>query len=119
MRTYLERTDPEALVDYPPADPIAAAEIGMTELCPKCKGYGGWNLRLNAYPLHQYEDTPENRHKFSHFTASCDHCVGWGYVRPEDSDHVHEWKRIRSLGNCLHLDECQVCGKQWQVDSSG
>jgi len=118
MQTYLERTDPDALVDYPPADPAKAAEIGMTELCPKCKGYGGWNLKLNAYPLHQYEDPPENRHKFSHFRAGCDHCIGWGYVRPEDADHIHEWKRVGSLGNCLHLDKCKICGKQWQVDSS-
>ena len=81
-------------------------------------GYGGWNLRVNAYPLHHREDTAENRHKHSHFKQSCYHCVGWGFVRPEDADHVHDWKHVAVLGNCLNLYECSVCNKKWEVDSS-
>jgi hypothetical protein len=118
MQTFLERTDPDAFVDYPPADPTKAAEIGMTVECPKCKGHGGWNLQLNAYRLHRYPDTPENRHRYSHFLASCDQCQGWGYVTPDNSECIHEWKSRGSIGNCLHLYECKSCGKHRQVDSS-
>lgn len=118
MQTYLEPTDPQAFIDHEVRDPAEAAKMGLTVLCPQCKGHGGWNLRLNAYPLHGKEDTPENRHLFSHFRASCSHCVGWGYVKPEDADHIHQWETVRSLGNCLRLDKCKVCGQEWQVDSS-
>ena len=118
MQIFIDRHDPDAFVDFPQADRAAAEEIGRTEECPKCQGHGGWNLKLNAYPLRQHADTPENRHKFSHFRASCDHCVGWGYVKPDDTDHIHEWIFVRNLGNCLNLHECEICGKQWQIDSS-
>jgi hypothetical protein len=118
MKTYLEPTDPNAFVDFPEI-PGPPEYIESAVICPQCKGHGGWNLELNAYPLHQYENTPENRHMFSHFRASCSQCVGHGYVTPENSGHIHRWKRVGSIGNCLHLDECEVCGKQWQVDSSG
>jgi len=116
MAKYLEPTDPNAFLDFPLRKP--KPEYGYIEECPKCMGHGGWNLKLNAYPLHQYEDIPENRHRYSHFRAGCFHCWGWGFVRPEDADHVHDWQHVKVLGNCLDLYECSVCNKQWQVDSS-
>lgn len=116
MQKYLEPTDPDAFLDFP-GKQEPKPEYGYTEECLQCKGYGGWNLKLNSYPLHHYEDTPENRHRYSHFRASCTHCQGWGFVKIEDADHVHDWQKVRSLGNCLHLHECSVCKKQWQVDS--
>lgn len=117
MKTYLDPTHPDAFIDHDlmPAD--EAARSGLTVICPQCKGHGGWNLELNAYPLHGKEDNAHNRHLFSHFRASCDNCWGHGYVRPEE-DHVHQWEKVRSLGNCLRLDKCKVCGQEWQVDSS-
>lgn len=117
MKTYLEPTDPDAFLDFP-SKKEAKPNYGYTEECPKCMGYGGWNLRVNAYPLHHREDNAENRHKHSHFKQSCYHCVGWGFVRPEDADHVHDWHHVKVLGNCLNLYECSVCNKKWQVDSS-
>lgn len=118
MKTYLEPTHPDAFVDYPEQDPKLAATYGMTSLCPQCKGHGGWNLELNSYPLHGKEDVPENRHLFSHFRASCPQCNGYGYVRQEDTDHIHKWNRTRNVGNCLNVWECEVCGKEMTVDSS-
>lgn len=118
MNTYLEPTDPDAFVDYPKASRSEAEQIGMTVKCPKCKGHGGWNLQLNAYRLHHHPDTPENRHKFSHFRAGCDQCQGYGYVTPDNADCIHEWVHVRNTGNCLNLYECKNCGKKWEIDSS-
>jgi len=117
MNKYLESTDELAFVDFP-SKKGPQPEQGLTEVCPKCMGYGGWNLKLNAYPLHFREDTPENRHKFSHFRQNCYHCSGWGWVREEDANHVHDWQFKENLGNCLNLHECSICGKKWQIDSS-
>ena len=36
--------------------------------CPVCKGYGEWNLQLDAYG------------EGKHFQASCFQCNGWGWV---------------------------------------
>ncbi len=118
MHKYLEPTDPEAFTDYPLQSSEEAAKYEMTVACPKCKGHGGWNLRLNAYPLHGKDDNPENRHKFSHFRASCSHCQGWGYVTSDNADHVHDWVWVRNTGNCLNLHECSICKRQWEIDSS-
>ena len=117
MNKYLESTDELAFVDFP-SKKEPQPEQGLTEVCPKCMGYGGWNLKLNACPLHFHEDTPENRHNFSHFRQSCYHCSGWGWVREEDANHVHDWKFVENLGNCLNLHECSICGKKWQIGSS-
>ena len=112
---YIEPTDHDAFIDWAKKEPTEWAPIE----CPKCHGYGGWNLRLNAYNLRDKENTPENRHLFSHFRCHCGQCNGHGFVRLEDSGHVHDWKWVRNTGNCLKLHECSVCGKQWEVDSSG
>jgi hypothetical protein len=119
MHAYLEPTDADAFVDHPVQDMDDAAKCGMNILCPQCKGHGGWNLRLNAYPLHEHADTPENRHRYSHFRAHCTQCQGYGYVTEDNADHIHEWVRIKTIGNCLNLHECRICKRQWEVDSSG
>jgi hypothetical protein len=118
MNHYLEPTDDRAFEDYPLQDPLKAYDIGLTIECPQCKGHGGWNLTLNAYHLHGKENTPENRHLFSHFRASCSHCHGHGYVAPEDAGHIHDWQRAKPMGRCLNLYECSICKKAWIVDSS-
>lgn len=124
MNKYLEPTDADAFLDFPKKslEKILESSPWMKDHsveCPQCKGHGGWNLRINAYPLHHHENTAENRHEFSHFRASCSHCHGWGYVKPEDANHVHEWVWVKNTGNCLNLHECKTCGKQWEIDSSG
>ncbi len=112
MSQFLEPTDANAFVDHPMKPQVE----GCVE-CPKCKGHGGWNLRLNAYSLHGKEDTPENRHLFAHFRASCNNCWGWGYVEPKNADHVHDWKP-RSIGNCESEWTCATCNEKRIVDSS-
>ena len=111
---YIKPTDPDAFVDWPRQSPTEWASIE----CPQCKGHGGWNLSLNQYPLHDKEDTPEARHLFSHFRSNCGQCNGYGFVREEDSGHIHDWDRVQNAGNCLNLYACSVCGKKWEVDSS-
>lgn len=87
--------------------------------CPVCKGYGGWNLRLNAYGAGK------------HFQAFCSQCWGWGWVvkGSKDSKCIHEMmelsqeecenKGIKHWGNCWHVTECKKCGEINSYDSSG
>jgi RecJ-like exonuclease len=112
----MDKDHPYAFVDFPKKDP--KPEYGMTKECPVCKGHGGWNLELNAYPLHNYENTPENRHKYSHFKACCSHCNGWGYTREDEDCDGHEWIFVKNLGRCYNQYECSKCGKTWNIDSS-
>jgi len=86
-------------------------------LCPVCKGYGGWNLTLNAYGPGK------------HFRASCSQCNGWGWVTEEDRDCIHEVEelsmaqcreiKVMHFGNCYHVYRCLKCGQISAVDSSG
>jgi hypothetical protein len=95
--------------------------IDYTTPCPVCKGYGGWNLKLNAYP-----NNPTN----PHFRQHCPQCNGWGYVKKGSTDETcvpHEMKEVagsslnppRPQWNCYHYYVCQKCGKIEEVDSSG
>jgi len=111
--TYMDHTHPDAFVDWVHKEPA----YGCTKECPRCKGFGGWNLLLNSYPLHGKEDTPENRHLFSHFRAMCSHCNGWGYVSPAETCTGHDWKWIQNLGRCFNRYECIHCKKTSDVDS--
>jgi hypothetical protein len=115
---YLTPDDPHAFDDYPLA-PVPPPEYGFSDTpCPTCKGHGGWNLKVNSSPLHNYPDTPENRHLYSHFRASCGSCWGWGYLA-KGQTCAHEWTRSRSIGNCLSVWTCGKCGAEREVDSSG
>ena len=116
MQKYLEPTDPGAFVDHERLNPEPS--MGYTVECPQCKAHGGWNLKLNEYPLRGKENTPENRKLFSHFRASCSQCQGYGYVAPDNADHIHEWVFVKNTGNCLNLHECKICARKWEIDSS-
>lgn len=111
---YMDHTHPDAFVDWVRREPA----YGSTVECPRCKGFGGWNLQMNAYSLHGKADTPENRHLFSHFRAMCSHCNGWGFVSPAETCPGHEWIWEANTGRCLNLYRCTVCGKKSEVDSS-
>ena len=106
-KPYLTSESPEAFIDHALMQP----HDDCTELCPTCKGHGGWNLELNAYALPDAtEDTPENRKKFCHFRASCTACWGWGYIQPGTC--AHDWG---STGNRW---KCRKCTAEITVDSS-
>jgi hypothetical protein len=108
---FMNSDHPDAFVDFPPKKEIPPNHYE----CKQCKGHGGWNLQLNAYPLRGKEETPENRHNYSHFRASCFNCFGWGYTE----DHCnHNWDNGVNVGRCLHLYTCTLCGKKREVDSS-
>ena len=115
MNDYLTHDHPDAFVDWP--ERTKSYDKGYKP-CPLCKGLGGWNLKLNAYPLHRYENTAENRHHFSHFRCCCSHCNGWGQVLVTEACVGHEWKWVKNTGKCLNLFECVHCGKKSEVDSS-
>ena len=118
MDKYLEPTDPDAFVDFPVKDkPTYDYQKGYV-VCPKCDGHGGWNLKLNAYPLRGLEDTSENRHKFSHFKSNCGQCGGWGWTSPENTKCIHEMSRYRNVGKCLNEYVCVKCGMIEEIDSS-
>ena len=112
---YMKEDSPQAHLDFPPAKPPPPGRV----LCAQCQGYGGWNSRLNAYPLPEgMEDTPENRHNYAHFRASCENCNGWGHVPEGQSDHVHRWGSVSWTG-MLRRERCGECGQEQQVDTSG
>lgn len=115
MSVFMDHTHADAFVDYPMREPDAV--LGYTKMCPKCQGHGGWNLALNQYSLHGKENTPENRHTFSHFTCMCGNCYGWGFVR-EDQTCVHDWKFHSNTGRCLNMYQCIHCGQLNEIDSS-
>jgi hypothetical protein len=113
MYEYMEETHPDAFLDFPPPRDVPEGHVQ----CNVCKGHGGWNLRINAYPLHNYEDTPENRHRFSHFRCACSHCSGWGFHEESLKCPRHQWEE-KTIGRCLHLWTCKICGAKREVDSS-
>ncbi len=86
-------------------------------LCPVCNGYGGWNLKLNAF------------RDGSHFRSNCSQCNGWGWVGLKDQDCVHEFEEIgpeesrkrgvRHYGMFCHVYLCRKCGQIRSYDSSG
>lgn len=119
VQTYMTHEHPDAFVDFPKKQlDSKTSGIGFTKECPMCKGHGGWNLRLNAYNLHGKPDTPENRHRYSHFICMCSHCYGWGYVSPDEVCQGHEWQFVENLGRCYNRYKCIHCGKNNDVDSS-
>jgi len=115
MPKYFGPNDPEAFVDYDGKKP----PIKDFKECPVCKGYGGWNLQLNAYPLRpRLENNSINRHFYSHQKCNCNHCNGWGYVSQEITCDSHEWKFEKNLGRCYNRYKCAKCGLTKDVDSS-
>jgi hypothetical protein len=72
---------------------------------------------LNDYPLRGREDTPENRHRFTHFKSTCPSCYGNGYTY-EVTPCLHQWKEVATVGRCLVKYQCTTCGVYDTVDSS-
>lgn len=126
MTQFMTPRDPDAFVDFPKKDISPLCEIlGNTIECPQCLARGGWNLQVNAYPMHSRADTPENRHKFAHFRCLCNVCNGHGYVREDQNNHNpeciengHGWKFDSNLGKCYNRYKCVICGIFQDVDSS-
>jgi DnaJ-class molecular chaperone len=116
MSDFLTPDHPDAFVDFSRKEPLYDYIVE----CPKCRGYGGWNLSLNSYSLHGRPDTPENRHRYRHFTCACSHCYGHGYVTEAIAAKCsgHEWVRTMNLGRCYNRYECVHCGQINDVDSS-
>lgn len=103
MNKYIQPEDPQAFMGMEiKTQPMDWPE---RELCPKCKGYGGWHLRLNAYG------------EGVHFDSSCSQCWGWGWVAKEDAECIHQWSEYK-IGKCLHEWVCKKCGRKRTVDSS-
>jgi hypothetical protein len=101
---YMTPFHPEAFTDMVMREP----SLGNPQRCLKCLGYGGWALRLNAYPVYG------GGH--DHFRASCDNCNGRGWTKV--TDHVHNWRIFEIEGRCLRRYTCSICGITQTVDSS-
>jgi len=113
---YLSSKHPDAFLDYP-GKLIKPETLKDFVECPLCLGFGGWNLKLNAYRLY-VENTQENRHKYSHFRCSCSQCNGWGYVSVLNTKCIHTWIRVSNDGKCLSTWACEHCNVKQQIDSS-
>jgi hypothetical protein len=114
---YLEPTDPDAFLDFPKKEFNSALAGNDTE-CPKCFGHGGWNLRINSYPLHGHADTAENRHRYGHFQAHCGQCHGYGWLPASNTKCIHELEYVATVGRCLTRYGCKKCDHTEVVDSS-
>ena len=116
QKVYLTPEDADAFLDREPLVP----PTWLTDhvVCPRCRGYGGWNLAINQYSLHGREDTAENRVRYSHFGCMCNHCNGAGYVDKWVTCPGHEWKIQKNLGRCYNRYVCTVCSVTQDVDSS-
>ena len=114
---YINPDQPEAFVDFPTPTPAPAGQ----SKCPKCQGHRGWNLRINAYPLHPtLPDNPDNRHRHAHFRASCDNCQGQGYVPQNAAEHVHQWQLDPNRSKTFRQTYiCATCNAVEERDTSG
>jgi hypothetical protein len=77
--------------------------------CPVCKGYGHWNLELNAYGQGQ------------HFNALCFQCFGWGWVAKRDSKCIHNFVDYQvppGHRSGLHYARCSKCKRETSYDTS-
>lgn len=118
MKRFLCPEDKDAFLDFPNKNKKPIWGTDFVE-CPLCFGHGGWNLELNAYNLHDKENTAENRHRYAHFRASCSQCNGYGWVSPLNTKCIHSWERTIKTGNCLHIFKCSKCNASQEIDSSG
>ena len=119
--TYLEPGDPNSFKDMEikpnPGDRYAEDAAVDYQSCPKCQGYGGWNLKVDCYGgRYKGEIVPELRH----FQASCSQCWGYGWVKKgsPSSKCIHKWVHSRAgKWNCTHYEKCSECGTEVFIDS--
>lgn len=102
MSNYLDHTHPDAFVDW---KHLEAPNPTFSKECPRCKGFGGWNLKMNSYGIGK------------HLQCQCSHCNGWGYVSSAETCEGHEWVFEENLGRCYNRYRCLKCGKKTNVDS--
>jgi hypothetical protein len=105
--------DATDFTDVPLKQPPGLA--GLVHVCPKCRGHGGWNLRLNAYGPGK------------HFQCGCGQCNGWGFVGESDRHCVHDYQELTPAesrtrgtphyGMRWHVLECVTCGRCLSYDS--
>lgn len=111
MDRYLKPTDKGAFKDMKVRGKATAIDKGTQNLikCPKCKGYGGWHLKIDAYG------------KDKHFDAGCDQCNSWGWVNKDSKDAtcLHKWGSDH--GKCMfeHTYMCTKCGTEITQYSDG
>jgi hypothetical protein len=116
---YLTPEDPDAFLDMAKQpNPSIWSDMQDYVECPKCHGYGGWHLRINAYG------------EGVHFNCVCSQCNGFGLVKPgRDVDCIHKWVEIGGkesaelgiphYGMCYHVYKCaKGCGATMAHDSS-
>ena len=117
MTQYLKPTDKDAFLDFPKRH---LKLLDGEKACPLCYGYGGWNLRINAYPLRSYKNTRKNRHLHCHFRQICYHCHGHGKVPILQKCDGHNWQFLKNhpTWRCYTYYKCSKCGEIWEVDSS-
>lgn len=115
MTHYLTPDSKDAFLDFPLKEPSGP----FTKMCPICKGHGGWNLKLNQYPIPKHlPNTPENRHRYLHFKQHCVQCSGYGYVTESDNCPGHLWEHVRHISRCYDEYVCTICNKTHFVDST-
>lgn len=105
MSKYMTPDDPQAFLDMPVKEPDKYIQDPV--LCPKCKGHGGWHLKL--------DDFGQGRH----FNAACNQCNGWGWVRggTKNATCLHDFKEVR-VSMHVYKNVCQKCGHTNVIDSS-
>ena len=108
LKSEIDLLPPATNFDGIEIKPNPGVKFNMV-LCPKCHGYGEWNLRLDAYG------------KGKHFQAQCNQCNGWGWVKKGSMDEkcVHEYKYYgMNNGMGEQLWQCVKCGRETLVDAS-
>ena len=120
MGDYLKPGDEGSFKDREKMDPNSQyCRVKDPVECPVCQGYGGWNLKVDAYG------------EGKHFQCMCSQCWGWGYVNKGSVDEtcIHEMEEkskkwcddngVYHAGNCYHVQKCTKCWKVSAYDSSG
>jgi len=106
MNEYMDHTHPDAFKDMPVKDQPKGYPPNANTICPKCKGHGGWHLRIDAYGPGK------------HFNCSCPQCWGWGWVTDADAHCIHDFETVASDGRGDNTWKCKKCGRSFRVDSS-
>ena len=120
IKSFMNSKDGEALKNIRIQQKMlinALEEVDDYGFCPKCQGYGGWNLKVDCYGgRYKGEIVPELRH----FQSSCNQCWGYGWVKKGSlsAKCIHKWVHSRAgKWNCTHYEKCSECGTEVFIDS--